>query len=254
MGEFKLNIIDLERAISGVVHDHLGPAVLASLTAEPEDIGELENAQRRFLIWEVDSPLAGLGPGEDLTEAEGGLIAIDLSARTVFMDDLGPDDPNKVPHVWIETPVGEEDGFYLPFRLSGDWLLLDSLDEFAAQRLARRAEREANPPIDYRAVMYGPPLVEFIARECATVPRPTAPPESIENDPAVSIHKRWYMTSREDLGGKTPRDVLFFKREFMDWELEYRNRQWSFAGVCPPHIPPPKRMLTALAGSAFTSG
>jgi Zn ribbon nucleic-acid-binding protein len=238
MGEFKLNIIDNERAINGIVHDHLGPAALASLTAEPENIGELESALRRFMIWEMESPIAGLGNGEDLTEAEGGLIAIDLSSRTVYMDDLGPDDPNKVPHVWIETPLGEEDGFFLPFRLSDDWLLLDSLDEFAAKRLARRAERAANPPIDYRATMYGAPLVEFIARECATVARPATPPQSIEDDPAVPIHKKWYMTPREDLGGKTPRDVLFFKQDFINWELEYRNRQWSFAGVCPPHIPP----------------
>jgi hypothetical protein len=237
MGEFKLNIIDGERAISGIVHDHLGPAVLASLTAEPENISELENALRRFMIWEMASPIADLGEGEDLTEAEGGLIAIDLASRTVFMDDLGPDDPDKVPHVWIETPVGEEEGFHLPFSLSEDWLLLDSLDEFAAQRRARRAERDANPPIDFRAVLYGPPLLEFIARECAAIRPPEKPPESIDEYPVVIVHKKWYMTPRDDLGGKTPREVLFYKRHFIERDLQWRDTQWSFAGICPPHIP-----------------
>lgn len=104
-------------------------------------------------------------------------------------------------------------------------------------RPGRRAERKANPPVDYRAFMYGPPLIEFIAAECATVARPAVPPESIEDDPAVAIHKQWYMTPREDLGGKTPRDILFYKRRFIDRELQWRNHQWSFAGICPPHIP-----------------
>lgn len=238
MSEFKLNIIDRDRAISGLVHDHLGPAVLAALTAEPENIAELENALRRFLIWEVDSPLAGLTDGEDLTEAEDGLLAIDLASRTVYVEELGPDDPDKFPHVWIETPVGEEDGFYLPFLLSGDWLQLDSLEEFQNRRRSRLVERDAHPPIDYRAVMYGAPMVEFIAQECAAIPRTDPPPESMETDPAVAVHRKWYMTPREDLGGKTPREVLFHKRRFIERDLEWRERQWSFAGVCPPHIDP----------------
>jgi hypothetical protein len=237
MGEIKLTIINHERSITGVVHEHLARALVASLTAEPDTIPELEMALRRFMIWEAASPLAELTDGEDLTRAEDGLLAIDLVSRTVCtaFEELIDDDGIRA--VWIETPVGEEEGFHLPFFLSDDWRLVSSVEEFAAIRPGRRAEREANPTIDYRVVMYGSPLVHFIATECVTIARPTTPPESIDDDPAVSIHKKWYMTPREDLGGKTPREVLFYKRRFIDRELQWRNHQWSFAGVCPPHIP-----------------
>lgn len=120
MGEIKLTIIDDERARSGIVHEHLARTLVASLTAEPESIAELETALQRFLIWEAESPLAGLIEAEDLTPAADGLLAIDLVSRTVCtaFEELIDDDGVRA--VWIETPVGEEEGFHEPFFLSDD--------------------------------------------------------------------------------------------------------------------------------------
>jgi hypothetical protein len=240
MDEIKLNIIDRERTVSGLVHASMGQGLIASLTAEPETFAELEAGLRRFVIWEIDSPLSQLREGEDLVPADWGLLVIDLTSRTVCAYDPKSEEEDEEEEgfrfVWIETPLAEEEGFHLPFLLSEDWLVLPTFEEFAEKNAERRKDREANPPIDYRAVMYGPALSDFIARECANLPRPTAPPESVDDDPAVDVHKRWYMTPREDLGGKTPRDVLFYKRNFVGRDLEWRERQWSFAGLCPPHI------------------
>jgi hypothetical protein len=51
------------------------------------------------------------------------------------------------------------------------------------------------------------------------------------------IHVKWWMTAREDLQGKTPRQVLLEKRDLINWDLQFRELQWSFMGKCPPPLP-----------------
>jgi hypothetical protein len=51
------------------------------------------------------------------------------------------------------------------------------------------------------------------------------------------IHIKWWMTAREDLQGETPRQVLLEKRDLINWDLQFRELQWSFMGKCPPPLP-----------------
>ncbi len=60
---------------------------------------------------------------------------------------------------------------------------------------------------------------------------------TISSDDAVAeIHARWLMTPRDDLGGRTPRDVLVEKRDHLAWDLQDRGVQWSLLGACPPAL------------------
>ena len=55
-----------------------------------------------------------------------------------------------------------------------------------------------------------------------------------ETNPVSRIHARWLMTPREDLRGQTPREVLFAKRDLIDFDLSSRELQWSFLDEGPP--------------------
>lgn len=61
-----------------------------------------------------------------------------------------------------------------------------------------------------------------------------------ESDPqfesSQSIHSRWLMTRRGDLGGKSPREVLLEKLDFIDVDLQHRALQWSLLGEGPPPL------------------
>lgn len=46
------------------------------------------------------------------------------------------------------------------------------------------------------------------------------------------------MTPRDDLRGRSPRDVLLEKRDFIDFDLQTRSLQWTFQGEGPPCLAP----------------
>ncbi|MEX0703613.1 MAG: hypothetical protein WD069_16070 [Planctomycetales bacterium] len=129
---------------------------------------------------------------------------------------------------------------WLRFRLSDDWKLSSQVEAWESIAAARRREREANPPLDARAVLYGKPLLEFIAREClrAFAGAP-APPDDVEpwNHPDAprvrEIHALWLTTPRDDLRGRAPRDLLLERRDCIGWDLQHRQEQWSALGECP---------------------
>jgi hypothetical protein len=68
----------------------------------------------------------------------------------------------------------------------------------------------------------------------------TALPEADdEEEDAVAkqisaIHARWLITPREDLRGQSPRDVMFAKQDFIDFDLHTRSLQWTFLDEGPP--------------------
>src|SRR5258708_18083220 len=46
------------------------------------------------------------------------------------------------------------------------------------------------------------------------------------------------MSPRDDLRGESPRDVIFAKRELIDFDLHTRELQWSMQGEGPPCLKP----------------
>src|SRR5262249_367768 len=66
-------------------------------------------------------------------------------------------------------------------------------------------------------------------------------PDSDEDSPEykllADIHAKWLMTARPDLHGRTPRELLLERRDFIPFYLNYRQLQWSFTGQPPPALP-----------------
>ena len=230
MSEIRLNIIDHENAYSGEVHGYVGELAVAALTAEPETYAELELAMQRFLKWDEHSPFARVYPGENLEPFDAGVLVLDLASRTVGVESTYSD-IDVDGQVRVQSEFAEDGELWVPFKLSQDWSIVRSIPEYEGVRTERRQARLAEKPVDFRAVLYGRPLLEFIAHECR------AERGSTDDELFTRIHTKWMMTPRDDLRGKTPREVLLGQKKFIDFELHSRALQWSFAGECPPHLP-----------------
>ena len=230
MSYIRINITDKNQTISGEVRGATGEFLVAALCAEPETIDELTAALERFQKRESDwSPFRSFRQYKNLEPYDAGILVIDLAGRTIAVDSSyapvsGSGD------VRVSSDFVDED-LSVPFRLSDDWLFVHSISEYEGICRRRREDRLKNPAFDARRILFGEPLVEFIARECA------AAKDSGDEEIFTEIHAKWLMTAREDLRGKTPREILLEKRDFIDWDLHSRALQWSFTKVCPPALP-----------------
>jgi hypothetical protein len=99
------------------------------------------------------------------------------------------------------------------------------------------------PPLDTRAVLYGRPLLEFISKAVANISawdfRTESEIDVNEPNPLHEAlvsegHIQWLLTPRDDLRGKSPREVLLEKQDFIDYDLHTRSMQWSLLGEGPP--------------------
>ncbi|MGI8898475.1 MAG: hypothetical protein ACR2IB_08790 [Pyrinomonadaceae bacterium] len=191
MSEIKLNLTDAQHTISGPIHGSVADACVAALSAEPETISELEAALARY-----NKPAGDISPfGWFRKDAEidkeswdAGIVIIDLAARIVASEStysqLGPQ--GEVPY---------HDGLCatdtsISYRLPDDWLFLYNIDQYEGLRDPRRLERLSTPPLDARAILYGRPLLEFIARESWTLRHQTA--ASGDCDAGVEVER--YLT------------------------------------------------------------
>jgi hypothetical protein len=122
------------------------------------------------------------------------------------------------------------------YLLSDDWNVGVDMLCWQAEARERRAQRAAQPPLDARAVLYGRPLLEHIARGCyaACIESHDAPSEDQQYDCIKQVHADWLLTPREDLRGQTPREVMYAKKEFIERDMNSRCDQWSHLDECPP--------------------
>jgi hypothetical protein len=231
MSYVRLNITDQNRTTSGDVHGYVCDAFVAALTAEPETIEELELALGRFISRDDWSPLAGFFEGENLEPYDAGIVVINLAARLVAIDSTYSY-PSGKGSFRVQTPGNAKgEDVTVPVEISDDWLFVSSIPEYEDSVRARTRARSMSEPLDSRAVLYGKPLLGFIAQEC-TDARNSNPSAS-----ASSIHSKWLMTPREELGGQTPRNVLLERHELIDSDLHSRSLQHSFTNKCPPALP-----------------
>lgn len=230
MSYIRLNIIDQTQTISGEVHGSVGDAVVAALAAEPETVDELALALARFVKPQSDqSPFHWFQEGENLAPYDAGILVVDLAARIVAVDSTYSL-PSAEGYIHIQSEFSQG-RVAVPYHLSDDWLFVHSIPEYEGVCKKRRDDRRAIEPLDAREVLYGKALSEFIACECSAARNSTD-----ENLPA-QIHAKWLMSARADLHGKTPREVLLDRREWIDFDLHSRQLQWSFTGECPPPLP-----------------
>src|SRR5205823_4461297 len=101
-------------------------------------------------------------------------------------------------------------------------------------------ERAAKLVIDARAVFYGRPMLEFIARGTfaafAGSATPTAEAAGGEDQCRAAvrqIHADWMLTPRDDLGGACPREIAVARRDHISWDLQDRCEFWTVIGRSP---------------------
>ena len=268
MSEVKLNLVDAERVLHGAIHGSIADYCVAALSAEPETIAELEAALARYskprdaigyftcfsstvcptkMSIAESEPIAELRAALDTEPWDAGIVIIDLAARIVASESTysqpGP-----------EGEVFYHDGQALTeipilYRVPDDWLFVSSVDAYQWSRERRIRERTARPTCDFRAILFGRPLLEFIANAFLSLPvdapvtmssrAPLATDDDERRQEAIAhevstIHARWLLTERDDLGGQSPRDVLLEHQDFIDFDLHTRSLQWSLQNEGPP--------------------
>lgn len=242
MSEVKLNLVDAQQILIGTIHGSIADACIAALTAEPETIAELETALRRYI-----KPHHRFGPFDAFnTESEidsqpydAGLVIVDLAARIVAVES-SYSQPGPVGEVTYHDGKHATD---IPVRyvLDDQWLFVYSHESYRWSAERRRAQRLATPPIDIRQVLYGRPLLEFLAgfemglrSNGLELPPSSEAASDLIADEIVKAHAEWLTMPRADLGGKAPRDVMLRKLHVIEMDLDSRAFQWSMQGEAPP--------------------
>ena len=235
MSEIKLNLLDSHTLLTATVHGSIGDALVAALSAEPETIDELEAALMRF--HKCDSiPASSLhrrprGPIDELPY-DAGIVVIDLAARMVAFESAYslPKHSGRVDY----HDGTHSTGFPLAYVLPDDWLFRRSIANYRARCGERIEKRKA--PIDTRAILYGQPLHAFLVENVQLLDTTTKRKRKQHRDAVVDIHRRWLMTPRDDLNGQSVREVLFAKRELVDFDVQSRMLQWSYFLEEPPSL------------------
>jgi hypothetical protein len=251
MSEVRLVVRDPARDIQTYCDKDFARCMVAALSAEPETIDELKGAVERYLNPGESSKFNDLSAEASDEPSNRPAVIIDLPARLVASDFLFYEPTRS--HERPEPDENEEwEDEALPrLRLSDDWELSDSIADWQTRAEARRAERLATPLFDARAVLYGNPLLEFIARECWETFR-DRPPQTVSEDRELEwqtardeeheflrpIHARWMLAPRDDLRGNSPREVMHAKHECISMDIQDRSMQWSHEGTCPRGFDP----------------
>jgi hypothetical protein len=253
MSEVKLNLVDAQQTLHGVVHGSIADACVAALSAEPETIVELEAALARYVrrVDQAGAFTSFRSSAEVDTEPwDAGVVIIDLEARIVAAES-SYSQPQPEGEVLYHDGTRSTDIAVL-YRVPEEWMFLSSLDEYESSRRRHSKDRVADPPLDARSVLYGRALLDFITCElfakhssgrAALTNIPAELPGQEPRQPALAesqeleisaIHARWLTTPRDDLRGQSPRDVLLARQEFIDFDLHTRELQWTFQGEGPP--------------------
>lgn len=269
MSEVRLNLVDSKNILLGTIHGSIADACIAALSAEPETVEELEAALARYMKLTGDAaeqtrPFASFSVASEVdTEPwDAGVVMIDLAARIVAAESTYSQ-PGRVGEV-IYHDGNESTDFSVLYRVSDEWIFLNSIAEYESAHRVRRQAR-SKPLLDARSVLYGKPLLKFIVtnvressvclesigklRVLEQARQPHVDGVKHSNDELSdeeektsralgeeisAIHVRWLTTSRVDLEGQSPRDVLLAKKEFIDFDMHTRTLQWSFQNEGPP--------------------
>ena len=167
MSEVRLVVREAGRDWSGTMHGSCADRAVAALSADPVTLEELEGAVSRFAKTDAKRQyFANLSQGLCDEPYDAGLVVIDLVARLVVADSTYSSPQSK-------GVVAYHDGGCctkkdLPYHLADDWLFSSDRNSWRNAAEERRRQRAATPIRDARAVFYGKPMLEFIAREVFT--------------------------------------------------------------------------------------
>lgn len=241
MSKIKLNLIDTQRVWCGDVDSEFAHRCIAALSAEPETVEELEKALQRFQATQTkffESP-ASQSP-TNANSVKPDLLIIDLSSRVVASNYEQPNAEGQVLY------FDDDDSELLPiqYQLSNDWICTDSLELYKTFTEDRRRDRELRSRLNTRAILYGGPLLEFVAVSVHSLvtslkaTRETSSSCRIDLDRITTLitnlHKTWLTSRLNELLGRTPREIMLSKREAIDFDMASRMLQWTSQMQGPP--------------------
>lgn len=229
MKSIRLLVRDAARALQGSVAPAWAGAVVGALAADPETIAELDAAMQRF---QVDAPLEAwresfVESDEDFDPDAWGAV-IDLPTRMVFWS--GGPGPDEGPASAPVLDRGELTQVELSYELLPCWQIVRTRSGWRERVEVAREIQRAHPPLDVRQVLYDR-LPEWLADAFC------GGSYGNEEDPVVAIHASWLSTSREDLAGRTPREVLIADHDWIEQDLHWRCSEWSRLGRPPAAVP-----------------
>jgi hypothetical protein len=162
---------------------------------------------------------------------------IDLAARLICCESTYSQPGKEGEICMVRAREGED--VVVMYHLADDWKLVGSYEEYRGYEQSRRLERAAIEPLDARPVLYGQ-VCRFIVEETsAAVAHALAESHNgkYDADDAIrEIHARWLTTSREDLRGRAPRDLLLDSYRHMMWEMQDRAFYWSMMKSSAPTL------------------
>lgn len=170
MSEVKLVLRDSTRDITDTCHGSTAQRLVAALSADPMTIEELDVALERFEAWASRSPFSIRQPGCDDEPWDAGLVVIDLAARLVVVDSI----------YFSPSPTGSVNyhngrhctDIEVCYDLADEWILTTNSHNWRGFAKSLRRERAERGVLDVRGILYGRPLLEFLATECfQTFPR-----------------------------------------------------------------------------------
>ncbi len=239
MSEVKLNLVDADKVRHGTIHGSVADSCIAALSAEPENIEELEAALSRYIkptdndgcFIHFSSRMICDGNVRELIDDQSwdaGVVIIDLAARIVAIDSTysqpGPDGQVTYHDGDAGTDVA------ILYQVPDDWLFVNSVEAYQWSRRRRLEQRNAKQPLDARPILFGPSLIKFLVNACLSLPGEMLKSRESGDfaDTQIStIHARWLLTPRDDLDGQSPREVLLAKQNFIDFDMHTRCLQWS---------------------------
>ncbi|HEX7377564.1 MAG TPA: hypothetical protein VF278_10655 [Pirellulales bacterium] len=165
MSEVRLVLRDAAREISGVCHGSTADHLIAALSAEPETIAELEKAVEHFYKrGDGHSFLGWFAPGVDDEPYDAGVVIVDLAARLIACESTYSS-PGRYGFVLYHDGRAATD-LQVNYHLPDDWTIVSDVLDWRARAEELRRQRLRQPPLDAREVLYGRPLLEFIAAAC----------------------------------------------------------------------------------------
>lgn len=243
----RLVLRDATRVLSALVQDDEVGIAQAALSADPVTMQELRQAMLRFAKQaEIDALFNKLQPGLCNEPCNDGFFLFDLEAQLMVIV-TAQDVPDKRGTICSIDDQGKSKR-EADFHISDDWLVLKTRTGWQEQAEERRRIRRATPALDARQVFYGKPLVEHMALQVFEAfrklgPQTKEPPatrryEDTPQQRAIrEIHALWMLTPRDDLLGKSPREVAVAHRHHLSMDLQDRSFQWTIQNACPPGLP-----------------
>jgi hypothetical protein len=224
-----LSVVDAKRTIHVDVHNALADVAMAALAAEPVTIDELHSAMTRFVkagvVAEAMQPICD---GIATRRSDGGHVIIDMTAKLLIADTPCPSFP-RIGNVQSCDTITTLD-LWLPYRIPDDWLMLSEASDWEETAVRRRSELAGSWHRDHRQVLYGR-LPRWLVEQWQQRA------ERLE-EPIPQLQESWLLTPRNDLCGKTPRDILLAKHKYIDSDVQDQGESWGITGNSPPGLAP----------------